>query len=107
LHQLETNIGHGWSENVYTTSLDLAPQTANGAPTCEVDFVWLTSGRYPDKTTIILGECKDRGRGSSRNAEGTIDESDIRNLKAVADALPSKRFDVYILRHLSRRGLLS
>jgi hypothetical protein len=97
LQQLETNLGHGLRENMYTTSLDLAPNDGSGLPTCEVDFVWLVSGQYPEPTTIILGECKDRGRKRGDGGGGTISPTDIGNLKAVADALPSKRFQSFVL----------
>ena len=42
-----------------------------------------------DKAEVILGECKDEG--------GRIDANDIANLRQIADALPAKRFEVYIL----------
>ena len=96
LQQLEVNLGHGLHENVYTTSLDLVPIDNNVLPTCEVDFVWLVNGRYPEPTVIILGECKDRGR-KRWSQLGTIDERDVGNLKAVADALSSKRFNTFFL----------
>ena len=96
LQQLETNLGGGFHEHAYTTSLDLVPIDNPALPTCEVDFVWLVNGRYPEPTTIILGECKDRGRKRGGGAS-TIDAKDISNLKAVADALPSKRFVPFIL----------
>ncbi len=82
---------------LYTTSLDLVPNDGSGLPTCEVDFVWLVTGRYPEPTTIILGECKDRGRNRGVGGGGTISPTDIGNLKAVADALPSKRFQSFVL----------
>jgi hypothetical protein len=45
-----------------------------------------------------LGECKDRG-GKKDGAKdtGTIDERDIDHLRRVADALPRKRFDAFIV----------
>ena len=67
-------------------------------PPCEIDFVWLTTGRFPEKVEIILGECKDRGRsqGGAQGAD-TITQGDIDRLGAVADALPDDRFEAYIL----------
>jgi len=98
LHQLQTNLSDMLAGNMYTTSLDLLPENDRTLPKCEVDFVWLVTGRYPEKTTIILGECKDRGRKNDNgNGGGTIDSTDISNLKAVAGALPPKRFDTFVL----------
>jgi hypothetical protein len=95
LQQLEINLGHGIHEHAYSTSLDLVPIDNPALPACEVDFVWLVNGRFPEPTTIILAECKDRGR--KKGGDSTIDAKDISNLKAVADALPSKRFEPFIL----------
>lgn len=93
LQQLEGNLREG----LYTTSMELTPaQEGSGLPTCEVDFVWLSVGRFPEPTAIILGECKDRGRGKSADG-ATISSTDIANLKVVADALPKKRFKAYAL----------
>lgn len=93
LQQLEANVREGF----YATSLELTPtQEGNGLPTCEVDFVWLSVGRYPEPTAVILGECKDRGRGKAADG-ATISSTDIANLKSVADALPKKRFKAYAL----------
>jgi len=65
-------------------------------PTCEVDFVWLVVGRYPSRQQIILGECKDRGARRKATAP-RFRSTDIANLKTVADALPSKRFNAFVL----------
>ena len=97
LQQLEVNLSRGRRENVYTTSLDLVPLDNAALPKCEIDFVWLVTGRYPEPTTIILGECKDRGRKQGEGDGGTLGPTDISNLKAVADALPSKRFESFVL----------
>jgi hypothetical protein len=99
LHQLQTNLSRVLQGNMYTTSLDLVPRDDTTIlPKCEVDFVWLVNGRYPEKATIILGECKDRGRKKDNGSDGgTIDPTDINNLKAVAGALPPKRFETFIL----------
>jgi hypothetical protein len=37
----------------------------------------------------VIGECKDRG--------GTIEDNDVANIRAIADAFPSHRFEVFIL----------
>jgi hypothetical protein len=98
LHQLQTNLSHVLRGNMYTTSLDLVPENNTALPKCEVDFVWLVNGRYPEKTTIILGECKDRGRKKDSGGDGgTIGPTDINNLKAVAGALLPKRFETFVL----------
>jgi len=96
LQQLDTALGRGITASMYTTSLDLRPKTDASLPECEVDFVWLVSRHYPDKTTVIIGECKDRGRNGIGDG-GTIDLTDISNLKQVADAFPQDRFDTFIL----------
>ena len=54
--------------------------------------------RYPDRTIVILGECKDRGHSPDADGDGgTINANDIVNLRAVAESLPRERFEVYIL----------
>ncbi len=98
LQQLKTNLSDGFERDMYTTSLDLVPEDNPDLPTCEVDFVWLVRGRYPKRATIILAECKDRGRKKGNGSDGgTIDPADIRTLKTVADAFPRTRFDTFVL----------
>lgn len=97
LQQLEANLSDILQGNIYTTSLELEPTNNAALPKCEVDFVWLVTGRYPEPTTIILGECKDRGRKPNEVGGGTIDTTDVNNLKAVADALPPMRFRSFVL----------
>jgi hypothetical protein len=98
LQQLENNLGHSFRHHHYSTSLDLKP-TVPEKPNCEVDFVWLINeGGRTDNITVILGECKDRGRKKSGGqSSDTIDATDIANLKAVADSFPTKRFEVFVL----------
>jgi hypothetical protein len=96
LQQLDNSLGHGLSASMYTTSLDLKQKADASQPKCEVDFAWLTRGHEPGKTTIILGECKDRGRNGSSDG-GTIDAADVSNLRTVADAFPKDRFDTFVL----------
>ncbi len=95
LQQLEINLGQSFSGDIYATSLELVSENV-GLPKCEIDFVWLVVGRYPEATTIILGECKDRGRENAGDG-ATITARDIDNLKAVADAFPRKRFESFVL----------
>jgi len=96
LQQIETSF-RGIRHHAYSTSLDLKPIGADG-PTCEVDFVWLESGTArSEKSTVIIGECKDRGKkAGGANSADAFEMKDIENLRAVADAFPSQRFDVYI-----------
>ena len=47
---------------------------------------------------MLLGECKDRGGKKDGGKDpGTIDKKDIDNLRRVADALPRKRFDAFMV----------
>ncbi|PXX14684.1 hypothetical protein C8R27_11439 [Nitrosomonas ureae] len=87
LQQLETTFAEG----VYSPSLDFTRkgETSNE---CEVDFVWVIPRRYPRRTAIILGECKDQGPIKPEEFE-----KDIENLRRVADALPHKRFKTFVL----------
>jgi tRNA threonylcarbamoyladenosine modification (KEOPS) complex Pcc1 subunit len=82
---------------VYSPSLDLEPKGAPDVPKCEVDFAWLIPQPYPEKTVVVIGECKDRGSKKGGKEGGTIDEKDIDNLRRVADALPRKRFNTFIV----------
>jgi hypothetical protein len=98
LQQLDTNLSFGMQRRSYSVSLDLTPTKGQLQTPCEVDFAWLMPQRYPDKTVVIIGECKDRGRAPTPGGDGgTIDATDIANLRAVADAFPRRRFKVYIL----------
>jgi hypothetical protein len=76
---------------LYTTSLELKP---DGAPItkCETDFVVFANGHsyeMPHQPQVVIGECKAAG--------GTITRGDAEHLAKVADALPSRRLDVFIL----------
>jgi len=98
LQQLDTNLRTGMQRGSYSVSLDLAPTNGQLPTPCEVDFAWLIPQRYPDKTVVIIGECKDRGHAPTPGGDGaTINANDIANLRAVADSFPRQRFDVYIL----------
>lgn len=61
-------------------------------PTCEVDFVWINSRPHPQRTAIILGECKDQGPTDPAEFR-----RDVENLRRVADALPRDRFNTFVL----------
>ena len=100
LQQLDANLHSVFGDELHSTSLDLTPKVAGALPTCEVDFGWITTGGSTNRdgrTSIIIGECKDRGTGARQREAGTINANDIENLKAVADAFPRHRFRVYIL----------
>ena len=44
---------------------------------------------YPEKSAVILGECKDAG--------GTIDADDVENLRRLGKIIPAHRFDTFVL----------
>lgn len=96
LQQFQFNM-HLLHNGGYSPSLNLTPRDGVGLP-FEVDFVWLVSQSYPERTIVVIGECKDRGgkREAGRD-EGTLDEKDIENLRRVADALSEKRFETFIV----------
>lgn len=97
LQQLNANLS-SFRNHVYSPSLDLTPKNGVALPVCEVDFAWIVTQPYPEKTVVILAECKDQGQKSAKGGDGgTIDEKDIKNLRAVADAFPQDRFDTFIL----------
>lgn len=98
LQQLNANLRSIFRNHVYSTSLDLTPKNGAKLPACEVDFAWIVAQPYPERTVVILAECKDRGQKSAKDGDGgTIDDKDIQNLRAVSDAFPRDRFDTYIL----------
>ena len=55
---------------------------------CETDFVAVVQSPLDGKIDIAIGECKTRDQ---------ISDEDVNNLKAVADAFPRERFNVYII----------
>jgi hypothetical protein len=98
LQQLNANLSSTFRNHVYSPSLDLTPKNGVALPACEVDFAWIVTQPYPERTVVILAECKDRGQKSAKDGDGgTIDEKDIQNLRAVADAFPRDRFETFIL----------
>jgi hypothetical protein len=92
LQQLGANLDRGLHHGVYSASLDLKPTAELALPNCEVDFVWLVKGRYPDRSTVILAECKDQGPIKPEEFQHDVD-----NMRRVADALPKHRFTAYVL----------
>lgn len=92
LQQLGANLDRGLHRGIYSASLDLTPTAGLGMPNCEVDFVWLVKGQYPDRSAVILAECKDQGPIKIEEFQ-----RDLNNMRRVADALPTHRFIVYML----------
>lgn len=92
LQQLGTTLDGALRHSVYAPSLDLKPTAALNLPNCEVDFVWLMTGRYPERAAIILAECKDQGPIKPEEFQRDVD-----NLRRVADAFPKHRFETYLL----------
>ncbi len=92
LQQLETNLRGALYEGIYLPSLELEPKDGKNLPTCEIDFLWIIPRRYPQKTVVILSECKDEGPIKLKDFE-----NDINNLRRVADALPRRRFKTFVL----------
>ena len=98
LQQFEVNLSGPSHDAMYSVSLDLVPRTGFDLPKCEIDFMWLIPGSYVEKNVAIIGECKDRGGDREKGKDsGTIDAGDIENLRRVADALSSKRFETFIV----------
>ncbi|WP_413707475.1 hypothetical protein [Ralstonia sp. Ralssp110] len=98
LQQLDANIDRLPGRSSYSVSLDLKPKNGQLRNPCEVDFAWIVPREYPERTTVIIGECKDRGYATDPDGDGgTINRADIENLRAVADAFPKDRFEVFIL----------
>ena len=89
LQQLFINLRGIRGGLIELPSHDLEPAPGFDLPVCEVDFVVMRPQTYPNKTEFIIGECKDEG--------DRINERDIENLSKIADAMPSHRFDTFIL----------
>ncbi len=88
LQQLDTNLHRG----MYCPSLEVKPKNDADLPTCELDFVWVVARTYPNRSAIILGECKDQGPIKREEFARDID-----NLRRVADALPEERLEAFVL----------
>jgi hypothetical protein len=104
LQQLDTNIS--MHEGMYSTSLNISEQRQKLE--FEIDFMWLSPRQGNDKPGLIIGECKDAEQSSAGTGEQNskaLDETDVRNLRIIADAIPSNRFDVFIL--ISKLGAFS
>jgi len=98
LQQFKINLAGIGSGGMYSPSLDLQPKGGANLPACEIDFVWLIPRPYPQRTVVMIGECKDRGaKGGNSQSTGTIDSEDIDHLRSVADAFPRQRFETFII----------
>lgn len=92
LQQLHTAL-HGTMGNCfYLPSVDLESKETVPKLKCEVDFVWMMNSRYPDRTVVILAECKDQG---SKNPADF--QNDFSNLNQIANHFPSHLFETYLL----------
>jgi len=97
LQQFKVNFS-SFRHGMYSASLDLVPKDGTDLPKCEVDFAWVIPEPYPEKTVVVIGECKDQGKNNAASVvKSTIDAVDIEHLRRVADALPRKRFSTYIV----------
>jgi len=89
LQQLVVNIDAD-RDGLFLPSFDLIPKDGVAPPKCETDFLVVLPGMWPrKKTQVIIGECKDEA--------GRIDADDIGKLRRIADALPTSRFETFIL----------
>lgn len=88
LQQLDTNFHGGLHGDMYSPSLNLTPKINVAGAKCETDFVWVIPRAYPQKTVVILAECKD---------QGPITSDDVSKLKRIADSLPKKRFKTFVI----------
>ena len=87
LQFLDEKFHGGLRDSMYSPSLNLIPKKGIEGVNCETDFVWIIPRSYPQKTVIILAECKD---------QGPIDSDDVSKLKRIADSLPRKRFKTFV-----------
>lgn len=91
LQQVSRNIGSGLNQGMYSLSLDLT-NTLDSSDQCEIDFLWMMPRLPPDKTILILGECKDQGPISLEAFK-----KDIKSLSRIAEGIPKTRFDIFFL----------
>ena len=89
LQQLDTALS--MDKMLYATCLELKPGSAS-IDKCETDFVVFANGHshnMPYQPQVVIGECKAAG--------GTITSDDAEHLAKVADALPYRRVNVFIV----------
>jgi hypothetical protein len=89
LQQLAVNVATVIRDAIYLPSLELKPKDGVVLPGCETDFLAIYPEHGRKDVELLLGECKDEG--------GKIDAQDVENVRQIADALATKRFDVFIL----------
>lgn len=92
LQQLDTTLRGSFRSGLYSPSLNIQFAADRTGLPCETDFLWIESGRFPERTSIALAECKDAGQipiESFRN--------DLENLRRAADGFPAHRFKTYIV----------
>ena len=82
LQQMDTAL---MRDMLFTTGMELSPVSPQ--INCETDLVVLHPERE-GRIGLVISECKTRGK---------IEAADVANLTTVADALPRKRFDVFLL----------
>ncbi|MGO9571921.1 MAG: hypothetical protein ACLP5H_30725 [Desulfomonilaceae bacterium] len=85
LQQMHTAFS--FHDFLYSTAMKLKSVTAPISP-CETDFVVLTQKKPNCEVQIAIGECKDHQE---------ITESDVSNLRAVAEALEAKGIRTFII----------
>lgn len=78
---------HSTNHTIYTTAMTLRSKGARISD-CETDFVVVAERGRDHRIQIVVGEAKTRQR---------ITSNDVEKLKAVADAFPSDRYDVYVV----------
>jgi hypothetical protein len=92
LQQLQANLSETFVRSMYSPSIELKAQDINQFSECEIDFVWFVARPFPQRTAVILGECK--GQAPIRAIEL---KKDVDNMCRVAAALPVHRFETFIL----------
>lgn len=89
LQQLHTMLNDHFL--MYATSMNFRSKT-NAFGNCESDFVLITTGRDDYHETllqVLIGECKSEG--------GRIDEEDITKLGNLADSIPGKIAQTFVM----------
>ena len=98
LQQLDTALS-SVDRMLYTTSLELKPGSVL-IDKCETDVVIFANGHshnMPSRPQVVIGECKAAG--------GKITREDAEHLAKVADALPHRRLNVFVL--FAKTGMFS
>ncbi len=88
LQQLSVNLRNASHGIMFAPSYNVRSMPGRVLPDCEIDFVAIYAEGFPDPPALIFGECKDEG--------DRINQRDIDNLRAIAEAVP-KAFEPYVL----------